>query len=196
MVSPTSTDRRSLHETAVTRWFGPQFDQLHPLLQGLHRHGGRMRGLITIESGRGLARWIGRRLAHRLGIPADVAQRGFEVDIRHTGDALYWNRRFDNGDQMCSVFHPVSTWPGGYWIERTGKLHMKLTVDVIDGGWHWRALGFELGGLRFPVWLFPRSHAYKKIKDGKYFFSVAFIMPVLGTVLRYEGLLEPEIVSH
>ncbi|MBI3897611.1 MAG: DUF4166 domain-containing protein [Gammaproteobacteria bacterium] len=195
MLRQTSTDGLPPHETVVTRWFGPQFDRLHPLLQDLHRHGGTLRGIVTIDLGRGVAGWIGRRLANRLGIPADVSKRGFEVDIRHTADALHWNRRFDNGDRVSTVFYPVGTWPSGHWIERTGKLHMTLTVDVINGGWHWRALGFDLGGLRLPIWLFPRSRAYKQIKDGKYFFSVAFVVPVLGTVLRYEGLLAPEIHS-
>ena len=35
-------------DTVVVRWFGASFDALHPRLQDLHRHGGVLRGEVTI----------------------------------------------------------------------------------------------------------------------------------------------------
>ena len=75
-----------MHENVVTRWFGTHFSALHPLLQGLHRHGGRLEGIVHIELGEGSAAWLGRRLARKLGIPISQAQRGFMVAIRHGED--------------------------------------------------------------------------------------------------------------
>ena len=58
-----STDR-------VEFWFGEGFSGLHPLLQRLHRQGGVLEGEVELATGAGLAGWLGRRLAGKLGIPS------------------------------------------------------------------------------------------------------------------------------
>lgn len=177
-------------ETVVSRWFGPAFGELHPLLQQLHRHGGVLSGEIDIQVGRGPAGWIGRRLAKSVGIPVDQPRRGFEVSIRHTGTALEWNRRFDNGAEMRSLFVPVGTRRDGWWVESTGPVEMHLTVDVDRGGWLWRVLRTRVRGIPVPLFVMPRSRAGKRIENGRYLFQVEFALPLLGTVLRYGGALE------
>jgi hypothetical protein len=192
LVSGPSLTRAGTRDNAVTVWFGAHFVELHPLLQALHRNGGTLKGVVDIELGYGIAGWVGRRLARTLGMPTDAPRRGFEVDIRHDATCFTWSRRFDNGALMSTVFEPVGTWPNGYWVERTGTARVKLTVDVIDGGWYWRALGITAGGLSLPLWLFPRSSAYKRIDDGKYVFGVEFALPLLGMALRYRGALDAQ----
>ena len=81
-------------------------------------------------------------------------------------------------------------WPDGYWRERTGPLELHLTVDVVDGGWQWRALRARFHGLRLPLWLLPSSRAGKRIEDGKYVFHVEFGLPLLGRILSYGGKLD------
>ncbi|MBV8656849.1 MAG: DUF4166 domain-containing protein [Burkholderiales bacterium] len=180
-------------ENAVTRWFGPHFSSLHPMLQGLHRHGGTLRGPLQIEFGRGLGGWIGRRLARKLGIPTDLPQCGFVVDIQHEADRLIWRRQFENGSDMVSIFTPIGAWPAGYWVEATGVLQLRLTVDVVDGGWYWRPLAVRLAGMPLPMWLFPSTDAYKRAENGRYRFAVVFKLPLLGRILSYQGLLEADI---
>lgn len=107
-------------ETPVTRWFGPRFEELHPVLQQLHRRGGRLIGNVKIATGNGFSGWLGRRLAKSIGIPVDKRRRGFVVEIRHTDKTLDWSRRFDNGAVMFSRFEPVGAWPEGYWKEESG----------------------------------------------------------------------------
>lgn len=182
----------SRDETVVTRWFGPAFDELHPLLQALHRSGGVLRGEIDIRVGRGIAGWLGRRLAKSVGIPVDQLRRGFEVTIRHRSDALEWNRRFDNGAVMRSLFRPIGQRPQGHWVENTGPIEMHMTVDVEQGGWTWRLLRAYLRGVRVPLFLLPRSRAGKRIENGRYVFEVAFVLPLLGTVLSYGGALDAQ----
>lgn len=174
----------------VVDWFGSQFGQLHPLLQDLHRHGGRLSGTVNVDVGRGLAGWIGRRIARKRGVPTDRAGCGFHVDIRHRDGALLWTRHFDGQAAVPTVFRPVGRWPDGYWEEITGKTHIHLTVDVRDGGWYWRPLGVTHNGWRVPLWLFPGPGAYKRIEDGRYVFSVTIALPLIGTVLRYHGALD------
>jgi len=177
-------------ENVVTHWFGPHFSALHPLLQDLHRQGGQLHGEVLIKLGRGAGAWLGKRLARKLGIPTDLAQRGFTVNIGHAADGLHWDRHFAGGACLYSRFVPVGVWPDGHWLEHTGPLQMRLTVDVVDGGWHWRLLGVKLGSLPLPIWLFPKTRAYKCIENGKYRFSVAFALPLVGDILSYQGLLE------
>lgn len=183
---------------AAMHWFGPDFARLHPLLQALHRDGGTLGGPIAISTGRGLAGIIGRRLARRLGIPIDRARRGFRVEIVHEARQMQWRRRFDDGSEMRSVFRPVGRYPDGHWLESTGPVRMRLGVDLDGGGWRWRLLGVQLGRLRLPLFLFPRTDAYKRIESGevhaegggeRYRFAVAFSMFPFGELLRYEGAL-------
>lgn len=176
-------------ETLVSDWFGPHFSDLHPLLQQLHREGGWLSGEVDLAFGRGLAGWLGRRLARRMALPMQAGRVAMEVRIRHTGSVLSWSRRFGRAHYTPSLFEPVGRWPTGYWLERTGALHMRLTVDVREGGWYWRVLGARLHGIPLPIALLPRSHAYKRIEGDAYRFEVAFVAPLLGSLLRYGGTL-------
>ncbi len=182
-------------ENIVTRWFGPHFQELHPLLQNLHRHGGSLQGVVEIQTGSGLAGWLGKRLASSLGIPVDRSLRGFEVEIRHTEKALEWRRRFDSGAMMFSRFEPFGRWPHGHWQENTGPLQMRLMVDVVNQSWQWRPTRLTVRGIRFPLFLMPQSKAGKRIEHGKYVFHVEFALPLIGTILSYGGALEAQALS-
>lgn len=180
-------------QNAATQWFGPDFDRLHPLLQALHRDGGTLGGQIALSTGTGLAGAIGRRLARKLGIPIDRPRRGFRIDIVHDQQQMQWRRRFDDGSELISIFRPVGRYPDGHWLESTGPARMRLGVDLDGGGWRWRLLGVDVRGLRLPLFLFPRTDAYKRIEPGgegeRYRFAVAFSLFPFGELLRYEGAL-------
>jgi len=91
------------------------------------------------------------------------------------------------------LFQPVGDRTNGYWLEQTGPITLLLTVDIIDGGWHWRCLAARWGRLPIPLWLLPKSHAFKRIEGGQYLFSVSFALPLLGTFLSYAGRLETKL---
>lgn len=181
--------------SCVKAWFGSEFASLHPLLQRLHTQGGVLQGAVDIRVGDGFAGVLGRRLANKMGIPVDDSRCHLRVTISHSAQQLHWARRFSSRDgvarDVVSVFDAVGQRPNGYWIERTGALQFKMAVDVIDGGWHWRALGARLHGLPVPISLLPHSRAYKRIENGAYRFEVTFEMPWLGVLLSYRGLLQP-----
>lgn len=186
----TSTFTQAHDGNAVTMWFGENFNRLHPLLQALHRRGGKLSGPVALRFGTGLTGVLGHRLARKLGIPAVAGQHQLDVEIGHDATTLHWRRRFDLTHHVHSSFHPHGHWPDGHWIEHIGPFELKLAVDVIDGGWHWRTIAVRLHGLRVPLWLVPRSTAYKRIEEGRYRFFVGFSLPILGEVFSYSGLLE------
>ncbi len=105
---------------------------------------------------------------------------------------MLWQRRFDDGAEMISRFVPYGAFPAGGWIERTGPLQLDLGVDIADGGWHWRLRGARWRGLPLPASLLPRTEAGKRIIDGRYDFVVDFRLPLLGRILRYEGVLDAD----
>ncbi|MDX1452584.1 MAG: DUF4166 domain-containing protein [Oleiphilaceae bacterium] len=175
----------------VKNWFGDQFFDLHPLLQKLHVQGGRLKGEVNLYYGSGLAGIIGKRLARKMNLPGEGVQQ-LQVDISHSDDGLHWGRCFNNQKSVVSLFKPVGNVTNGYWVETTGPLTMHLTVEIIDGGWYWKCLQLRFAGLPVPVWLMPKTRAYKKIEQDQYSFLVEFSLPYLGHLVSYQGLLKAE----
>ena len=180
---------RSDENTAVVTWLGEAFSQLHPDLQVLHCGGGILAGKIRLSFGKGLAKFIGKHLAKKLGIPLQPGEHELRIKIHHQENSLYWSRCFDQQDKVLSIFRAFGNYPSGYWLEKTGPIQLKLTVDIIDSAWHWRVLGVRIFGLPVPLLLFPHSRAYKKIVDRHYQFHVSFSMPWIGQLFCYEGRL-------
>ncbi len=177
----------------VKNWFVDQFSNLHPLLQKLHTDGGKLIGDVDIAYGKGLARIIGVRLANKMNLPnAGVHQ--LSVNISHDSDGLHWERCFDDKAVVKSLFKPVGNIKQGYWIETTGPLSMKLTVDINNGGWFWRCLNVNFLGVPIPRWLIPHTNAYKIIENGLYRFHVEFSLPIIGSLVSYKGLLQKDEV--
>jgi hypothetical protein len=173
----------------VEAWFGDGFARLHPLLQALHRDGGRLEGVVRFRTGRGLAGVIGRRAMWRLGIDPGTPEQRLVVDIRHVDGALRWARRFGSGSEAVSWFRPIGRWPDGCWEERAGPLRLRLAVDTEGGGWSWRQIGCRLWALPLPAWLAPGVDAGKRIDAGHYRFDVAIRLPLLGEILAWGGHL-------
>ena len=189
----TNTSTAVTTSSPVSAWFGSEFVKLHPLLQALHLHGGQLEGDVHINYGRGLAGWLGRRLAIKLGLPSGVAQTHLQVNISHRDGVLHWDRRFGcvegTDHSMQSRFEPVGHWPDGYWLERTGALHIELGVAVINGAWHWQPRAFKLFGVPLPSVFMVSSRASKRVEAGWYVFEVHMSVPLLGMLLRYSGQL-------
>jgi len=175
----------------VKNWFGDEFDNLHPLLQQLHTDGGRLSGDVEISYGKGLAGIIGARLGKKMNLPNKGVHQ-LVVNISHDNDGLHWGRCFNYQALVESIFKPVGNIHQGYWVETTGPLTMKLTVDIKNGGWFWRCLKINFFGLPVPLWLIPQANAYKIIENGKYRFYVEFSLPILGSLVCYQGLLHAE----
>ena len=173
----------------VKNWFGDRFADLHPLLQQLHMEGGMLKGSVNISYGRGIAGILGKRVAHKMKLP-EAGSHELLVTISHDDAYMHWSRRFDNENLVESLFKPVGNLGNGYWLETTGPLSMRLTVDVKKGGWYWRCLKVYILGISIPIWLIPDSNAYKVIEDGRYNFHVSFSLPIFGDLVTYEGMLD------
>jgi hypothetical protein len=177
----------------VEQWFGEKFADLHPLLRNLHLRGGTLSGNVDIQMGYGPGKWLGITIARKFSIPVGSGSHLFKVKIFHAADGLHWHRCFDGQSEMQSLFVPVGTSADGWWIESNGPIRLALTVDIIDGGWYWRCLKIWVHGVRMPLWLLPKTTAFKRVEAGRYRFYVGFSLPLLGTVLSYGGLLKATV---
>lgn len=172
----------------VKNWFENDFSDLDPLLQKLHLLGGELTGDIDLSYGVGIAGLIGKRLAKKMGLPGQGSHK-LLVSISHSKKGLHWNRKFNDNKLVESLFIPFGNHKNGYWIEKIGPIKMKLTVDIINGGWFWRCLKVSLFGLPIPLWFVPKSQAYKVVENNKYVFNVSFSYPLLGDLVSYKGVL-------
>lgn len=179
-----------MRSALVSSWFGDKFSELDPKLQQLHIQGGELQGSVDLNYGKGLAGLIGQRLAKKMGLPKS-GRNQLSVNISHKSEGLHWGRCFNDQERVTSTFKPVGTIEDGYWIEETGPITLHLTVDIKEGGWFWRCLKIKIKGISVPTWLLPKTTAYKKIENGKYRFFVGFTLPILGSLVSYQGLLEP-----
>jgi len=184
------------HMSSVAEgWFGSRFEELHPLLQDLHRNPSTLVGEVEVTFGAGIVGIVGKRLASQLGVPTTPGQHSFEVSIYSEGRALHWVRSFNGQTHFCSEFEPVGHYPGGYWVERSGRLTLLLGVQVISGGWHWVHRSTKLFGIPLPKAFLPTTLASKSIEQGLYRFSVEVSAPVLGKLLGYSGRLAKPLAA-
>ena len=175
--------------TPSEHWFGDHFSVLHPLLQQLHREGGRLVGEVDyVLAGAGVAAWFAQRIARGINLPAKSGRYLFAVDVSHTHDALVWTREFD-GMPTVSHFRPAGNYPDGHWCERFGALEARLGVAIDEGGWRWLVRSICWHGVPVPLWCVPQSNAAKRITPAGYEFKVELVMPWLGSLIRYQGIL-------
>lgn len=173
---------------AAHKWLGDDFDLLHSDLQSLHLNGGELTGEVCVHYGDYLGGVIGKIVANSLKIPA-AGPHKLSVKIYWDDNALHWNRCFNNSMINNSTFKPFPTDESQIWQETIGNLTLLLTVDIINGGWHWRTQKYSYKNVTVPRWLCPDTKAYKTIEDGKYRFYVGFSLPIIGKLFSYTGLL-------
>jgi hypothetical protein len=179
-----------MNNNSITAWFGNDFYNLDSLIQNLHVHGCNLYGEINLEYGSGLAGFIGKRIGKKIGMPIKSNIIDCTINISHKNNLLYWDRQFGNKNKISSIFSPIGNYPHGYWIEQTGKIYLELGVEIHDGGWYWIQKKIKFMNITIPAWLAPKSNAYKRVKNGKYEFSVTLSLPLIGKLFSYSGILE------
>lgn len=174
----------------VEDWFGNSFQHLDPLIQRLHQYDHTLYGSIQVEYAKGLAGKIGKAISHKFGIPKVSGTSTLTVNISHTSDHLLWSRKFgDSGECMNSRFYPVGHYPDGKWQESTDGVDITLGVEIKNGTWHWKQKSVKVHGIPIPLLISPKVIAYKEVINGQYNYCVEVLLPGLGRLFKYNGLL-------
>lgn len=164
------------------RVLGPRYAELAPRVRALHEKHGVSHGTAVVTGARSpLARLV-RRLA---GLPEPHPGVALAFERARHGDAEIWTRRFD-AVPMTSTIAACGT----ELHERLGPFAMTFALTPEDGALRWRLTRLHAFGLRWPQWLARGVSAFEHERDGRYAFVAEARLPVVGLLVRYEGVLD------
>jgi Domain of unknown function (DUF4166) len=196
-----SPSQPSPEKPLYPRLLSADWDALDDRLKHFHwitgtRHGS---GLFEISCGRaGLARFLAwlLRLPHEgRDVPTTLVIRCEHIPNREIGAAERWERTF--GSRKLYSLQYASRQK--FLAERFGMLELRFLLDVCDHALLFHPVGAAIAigplRLRLPPPLSPQIHARVAGLEGsasRLGVSVSVAAPWIGSVLSYEGYLEPQ----
>jgi hypothetical protein len=160
---------------------GPDFDRLPEPVRKAHIGCTRLTGGIRVQRGGALA----SLLVDIMGLPRAAESVEMSVEGKHRPDRMIWNRRFDDRH-----FKSCFARDGAGMAESMGSLRLHLRLAVRDRRVHYLLDRVSLWSLPWPRWLAPSLEAWEGEADGRYAFAVEVRLPLIGRLVRYEGLLD------
>jgi hypothetical protein len=168
-----------MYETAM----GPTFEALAAPVQAFHRTRGRraLHGWVRTEAPSSFA---ARLLARCLGTPLSPSSGAirFELDAQPTCEV--WVRHFPD-KTMRSRMRLVR----GELTERLGPTRLHFQLGARDGRLVMHLRGLRFLGIPCPRWALPRIVAEEEGRDGRLYFTVRAMLPLVGQVAGYSGHL-------
>ncbi|MDP7034129.1 MAG: DUF4166 domain-containing protein [Planctomycetota bacterium] len=171
---------------------GMDWSQVDPTLQALHLSEEDLdtRGRFRVTRSRNvLARMIGRWM--NLPPAGDPVEVHIHVQREHNQET--WTRNFSG-----AIFKSWQTLdPEGMLVERFGRFEFRFHVETIPQGIHFRQTDFRMrigrGWMPLPPWLSTRIEATETISGHSAHpqVEVDISIPIFGSILRYDGTLEP-----
>ncbi len=167
---------------------GPDFAALAPLLRQVHGRPAYLRGTVTVTRGRSVAV---RCLAGLAGMPRACSDAPCEVSIGPEpgapAGAERWVREMA-GSRFSSLLSPAGP---GEFDESFGWYRFRFRIEPVGAGVCFVLLGFRVLGVAMPRLLHPRIATLESESDGAYAFSVEVVLPLLGLLIAYRGVLRP-----
>ncbi|MGF1626747.1 MAG: DUF4166 domain-containing protein [Alphaproteobacteria bacterium] len=185
-ITETAEPRRPLFERAIDGLVPGGFAGLPPVVRTMHLTTRRMSARGRYHAQRPAS--LGARLAAwATGFPPTAADAPLTVTFEALDDGSeVWTRDFA-GHVMRSRLR-IARSPG-HVEEQFGRLTGTIRVETSAGGLRMVPVRLRLGPLPLPRWLTPRIDAREWVAEGRFRFSVAIAMPLLGPCVRYEGWL-------
>ena len=165
---------------------GASFYSLPPAVRLLHasRGSNRYAGAVTVVRGHNAVSRLCGRIS---GLPSAMQDAPLAVLFHSNDKGETWQRDF-NGHAMSSRLHFCGPRLLG---ERLGPLRFRFSLHVYDQALHWRVQRVRLLGLPLPAGWFDGVRCREDEQDGRYAFLVEAALPLVGTLIRYEGWLAP-----
>jgi hypothetical protein len=168
--------------TLYRRLLGPAFSSLPPTLRSLHDVATEWRGTARFRVTRGPG-WLRNRLANLAGLPP-AGEAELRLRVVAEGERERWIRQFGGlkieslqwirGELLVEQFGP---WRFGYKVVVEPPALRLVQV---------RTWGL---GVPWPTWLGPRGVGEEVGRDDGCWIAVQALAPLLGVLVRYEGLL-------
>jgi hypothetical protein len=168
------------------RVLGASFDQLPAVLQHFHDdpEGGRARGTVRVERGRGLFRNVA---ASVLGMPRAGEDVPVSLSVAVRGDCEEWVRHF--GKQRVRSIQWAS---GTLLFERRGPVSFSSALVVRGSRLIYEFREAWFAGVPLSASFSPYVDGYVDAGEKGWRLVVHIFAPFLGEIVRYEGWVEPE----
>ena len=105
------------------------------------------------------------------------------------GGKEYWQRNFD-GKIFLSIQSEGKGYDDKLICERFGPFTFGLAVIVDDCRLHLMIRRWNVLGIPLPLFLAPGGSAYEYEKKGMFHFDVNITLPLIGTIVHYQGWLK------
>jgi hypothetical protein len=149
----------------------------------------RAAGVFAVRRGEGR---VARVVARLMGLPRGGEAVPLLLSVEPHDGGERWRRTFDGRE---FVTHQ-SEHAGALLCERTGPFELLFRLHVEGGALAYRQEGAALcaGGLKvsLPRLLAPRVEARERAAEGGVSVSVCVTAPLVGLLIRYEGLVRTE----
>jgi hypothetical protein len=166
---------------ALQACLGDDFDSLPETVRRAHVGTVRLSWQARVTRGGTFA----NALANMMGLPRTSDRVAMTVEGEHLPDRMIWNRRFgERKFASCFRLHH------GRMIESVGPFHLQLRLEVRDHRLRYVLERVTLFGVSMPRSLAPDLEAWEGEHEGRYDFAVEIRLPVIGRLVRYEGLLD------
>lgn len=148
----------------------------------------RWTGRARVRRGSGLIAGI---ISGFMGFPAATEDVEVSVEMSPERGGERWTRRF--GGKQFSSFQ----WPGTgrndcLMMERFGIVTVALALVVEDGRLHLVPRRWSCLGVPLPAVLLPRGNSFEMVRDDRFCFDVEIAAPLIGLIVAYDGVLEPD----
>ncbi len=165
---------------------GASFFRLAGTVRALHsiQGHGKYTGRATVQRG---SNPIAGLCATIAGLPPTATDIPITVEFDADATGETWKRDFD-GYRMHSRLRRR----GKQLVERLGPVQIRSTLRAVEGAIWWEPVGVRLFGVvSLPKSWFADVHCREREHEGRYEFLVEASLPLVGSVIRYEGWLEP-----
>ncbi|MFL6254863.1 MAG: DUF4166 domain-containing protein [Pyrinomonadaceae bacterium] len=177
----TETERVTLYERLV----GESWNGLDEPVRRLHLRA-RGAGLFAVRRGEGR---LARIVARLMGLPEGGEAVQLLLAVEPHGEGERWRRNFAGRDFVTEQ----SEHAGTLLAERAGPFELLFRLKVEGGALAYRHAGAALraGSLRvnMPRLLAPRVEAWERAGEDGVHVSVCVTAPLVGLLIRYEGLV-------
>jgi hypothetical protein len=160
---------------------GGALDALPETVRHAHVGAIRLNGYARVSRG-GL---IANLLANVMGLPPTAERVAMSVEGDHLPDRMIWNRRFGR-----RKFKSCFRLRRGRLIESLGPFRLQLRLEVREQRLQYVLERVTLLGISVARSLAPSLEAWEGERDGRYDFAVEVRLPMIGRLVRYEGLLD------
>jgi len=151
----------------------------------------RARGAGVFAVRRGEGRFA-RVVARLLGLPEGGEAVPLLLSVEPHGGGERWRRNFAGREFVTEQGEHA----GALMAERTGPFELLFRLTAEGGALAYRQEGAFLRvrslGVRLPRLLAPRVEAWERADEGGVRVSVCVTAPLVGLLIRYEGLVETE----